>query len=100
MSNWQYDEFKHCGVDYSNTTEAEIYDEQHQKFRDYEKEFKGMLDSLQLANTEDLTVVDLGCGTGSTAILAAKVFDQTGGNIPGQFWHVSLTCGFLQQAER
>jgi len=59
-----YDEYKHCGVDYSKATQAEEYDDQHQKFRDYEKEFKGMLEFLELQNTADQTVVDLGCGTG------------------------------------
>ena len=39
MQSWIYDESKHCGVDYSKSTQAEAYDDQHQKFRDYEKEF-------------------------------------------------------------
>lgn len=34
--NWTFDEYKHCGVDYADIKEAEIYDEQHTKFRDYE----------------------------------------------------------------
>ena len=74
MHSWMYDEYKHCGIDYSKAMQAEAYDDQHQKFRDYEKEFRGMLEFLELRNTTDQTVVDLGCGTGATAIFAAGLF--------------------------
>lgn len=74
MSKWLYDEGKHCGVDYSKADQAEMYDEQHQKFRDYEKEFKRMMDFLELRNTRDMTLVDMGCGTGATSIFAANFF--------------------------
>ena len=32
---WQYDEMKHCGVDYSDVEEVAAYDTMHKKFRDY-----------------------------------------------------------------
>ncbi len=51
-----------------------MYDDQHQKFRDYKKEFKEMLEFLELQNAEDKTVVDLGCGTGATSLYAADLF--------------------------
>jgi len=76
MNNWVYDEFKHCGVDYSDVQQAENYDKQHQKFRNYEKEVMDMLDYLALNNTKDMTLIDLGCGTGATAIYAAKHFKK------------------------
>lgn len=76
MNKWIYDEFKHCGVDYSKAKEAENYDEQHQKFRDYEKEFRGMMDFLELRNTDNMTIIDLGCGTGAISILAADMFKK------------------------
>ncbi|HEX3019909.1 MAG TPA: methyltransferase domain-containing protein [Chitinispirillaceae bacterium] len=79
MNSWTYDEFKHCGVDYSDIKLAEKYDEQHQKFRNYEKEFNEMLDFLSLKNTEDLSMIDLGCGTGATSIFAAKRFKKVYG---------------------
>lgn len=74
MHNWIIDEYKHCGVDYSTTATAENYDDQHQKFRNYEKEFTGMLEFLELESIEDKTIVDLGCGTGAVALLAAGKF--------------------------
>lgn len=74
MNTWLYDEFRHCGVDYSKAEQAGLYDEQHQKFRDYEKEFTEMLDFLKLQDTKNMTLLDLGCGTGAAAILAANWF--------------------------
>ena len=46
MHNWMYDEFKHCGVDYSDISQAEKYDRQHQKFRNYENEFSDLIELL------------------------------------------------------
>ena len=43
MHNWMYDECKHCGVDYAAEQQAGMYDDQHLKFRDYEKEFAQMM---------------------------------------------------------
>lgn len=79
MKNWIYDEHKHCGVDYSDAGQAENYDRQHRKFRDYEKEFHAMIEFLSLANTSGLSMIDLGCGTGATSIYAAKVFKKVYG---------------------
>ena len=33
MSDWTYNEFKHCGDDYSDAKQDEEYDERRQKFR-------------------------------------------------------------------
>lgn len=74
MTNWIYDEFKHCGVDYSKAKQAEIYDERHQKFRNYENEFNEMLNFLDIQEARGKIVVDLGCGTGAISILAAGLF--------------------------
>jgi hypothetical protein len=49
-------------VDYSEAEQAECYDERHGKFRNYEREFKKMMDFLSLHNTKHKTIVDLGCG--------------------------------------
>lgn len=74
MNNWRFDEFKHCGVDYSKIEQATAYDEQHQKFRNYEKEFLGMLEFLEIEQISAKTMIDMGCGTGATALLASQVF--------------------------
>lgn len=79
MVNWIYNEHKHCGVDYSDEKLADKYDEQHQKFRDYEKEFNNLIDFLSLKDTHELTVIDLGCGTGATSIYAAERFKKVYG---------------------
>lgn len=74
MNCWIYDESAHCGVDYSKTEQADVYDDRHRQFRNYEQEFKDMMTFLDLRNTEQLTMIDLGCGTGATAIFAAPIF--------------------------
>lgn len=74
MKRWLYDESRHRGVDYSQAGQTESYDDRHQKFRNYEKEFKGMMDFLEIENPERKTVVDLGCGTGAASVLAANRF--------------------------
>lgn len=76
MQQWHYDELRHCGVDYAKAEEAETYDAQHQQFRDYEKEFGEMMAFLGLEDAQSKTVIDLGCGTGATALYAAEVFKK------------------------
>ncbi|HCY36201.1 MAG: class I SAM-dependent methyltransferase [Candidatus Margulisiibacteriota bacterium] len=76
MNTWIYNEFKHCGVDYADVKQAENYDNQHQKFRNYEQELIGMIEFLSLQNTQEMTLIDLGCGTGATAILASAKFKR------------------------
>lgn len=92
MANWVYDEYKHCGVDYSDEKQAENYDNQHQKFRNYETEFKSMLDFLSPGNTKDLSIIDLGCGTGAASIYAAKIFKKVYG--------VDVSGVMINQAKR
>jgi len=67
---WQYDEMKHCGVDYSNQAQVDVYDKRHQRFRDYEKEAQAIIDQLGLGAND--TVIDIGCGTGAFTLYAAK----------------------------
>jgi len=73
-SNWMYDEFRHAGVDYADTQTADTYDEQHTRFRDYAKEFEEMLSFLDMTETADRTLIDLGCGTGALSVFAAEHF--------------------------
>ena len=67
---WMYDELKHSGVDYSDPTQVEVYDLNHQKFRDYEKGTKIIVNALGLGKED--TVIDMGAGTGAFAINSAK----------------------------
>ena len=67
---WQYDEMKHRGVNYANTEQVEVYDERHQKFRDYDKEAQDIIDQLALGTND--TIIDFGCGTGAFTLYAAK----------------------------
>jgi len=68
---WQFDEFKHCGVDYADPAVAEGYDAQHAKFRGKPaSESNPLLDLLGVQPGQ--TLLDIGCGTGSLAIQAAQ----------------------------
>lgn len=92
MAHWMYDEFKHCGVDYSDEAEAQSYDDQHLKFRDYEKEFGAMMEFLSMGDTRELSMIDLGCGTGAMSIHAAKAF--------GKVYGVDVSDMMLRQARK
>jgi ubiquinone/menaquinone biosynthesis C-methylase UbiE len=79
MMTWIYNERKHCGVDYSDRNISKKYDERHQTFRNYKNEFDGLLDFLGLKNTQELTLIDLGCGTGATSLFAGDRFKKVYG---------------------
>jgi putative AdoMet-dependent methyltransferase len=67
--NWFYDEQKHSGVDYTNPAQVQVYDENHQKFRDYKKDTEAVLQALGFSTPP--IVIDLGCGTGAFSRYAA-----------------------------
>jgi putative AdoMet-dependent methyltransferase len=92
MSNWMYDEYKHCGVDYSDPVHAENYDGQHQKFRNYEQEFNAMLEFLSIRDAHELTLIDLGCGTGAMSVYAAQRFKKVFG--------VDVSDAMIRQAKK
>ncbi|UVI30462.1 class I SAM-dependent methyltransferase [Paenibacillus spongiae] len=92
MNNWTYDEFKHCGVDYADPEQAEIYDSRHQKFRNDEQEFAGFLSRMPFEHHQELTLLDMGCGTGAAAIHASKHFRM--------IYAVDVSEAMLQQARR
>ena len=68
--NWQYDEFNQVGKDYSLPAEVEVYDSSHAGFRDVGKEANAVLDHLAIGINDVL--IDLGTGTGTFAIQAAR----------------------------
>ncbi len=67
---WQFDEFKQVGRDYTARREVEIYDSTHAQFRDLAAECNNALDLLELEPGSML--VDIGCGTGTFVIEAAR----------------------------
>lgn len=72
MKDWFYNELNHVGVDYSQKETASIYDDQMESFRDYAKEAKLFIEKLNVDAPEEMSVVDIGCGTGAFAVHAAK----------------------------
>ncbi|MBW2622489.1 MAG: class I SAM-dependent methyltransferase [Deltaproteobacteria bacterium] len=67
---WQYDELKHSGVDYADPAQAQVFDTRHQRFRDYEEETRATLELLEIR--PEHTIIDMGVGTGSFALNAAR----------------------------
>ncbi len=92
MENWMYNEFKHCGVDYSDLKHATRYDKKHNKFRDYEKEVIYMIEKLALHNTKELTLIDMGCGTGAFCVNASGYFKK--------IYAVDVSEAMIQQAKQ
>jgi putative AdoMet-dependent methyltransferase len=68
-ADWQFDETKFSGVDFSQEEEVAVYDSMHKKFRDYRKASEEIIRRLQL--NSDSIVIDLGSGTGAFALNAA-----------------------------
>ncbi|HMK53398.1 MAG TPA: class I SAM-dependent methyltransferase [Methanobacteriaceae archaeon] len=66
---WYYNE-KQSGVDYLDPQIAREYDNEHQKFRNFEVESEQIIQNLGI--TPDDTVLDFGCGTGGIALNLAK----------------------------
>jgi ubiquinone/menaquinone biosynthesis C-methylase UbiE len=70
IPEWQYDEFKHCGVDFSNPAEVELYEEKHSQMRNFKQETQDMIDLIGISNKD--SVIDFGCGTGAFTLNAAN----------------------------
>ena len=66
IPQWQRDETRQVGTDFSDPAQVAIYDNYHQKFRDIKAENESMLDYLDLKSNH--TVLDMGAGTGFFAI--------------------------------
>lgn len=76
MKDWMYDEFSQVGVDYSIEDVVDDYDAVMEQFRNYDQEAKAFVHQLGVAKTEELTVIDIGCGTGAFSIHAAQYFKK------------------------
>ena len=73
-TGWTYDETKHCGVDYHDAEQVRRYDENHLRFRNYDREVQALLTELNLPDPKQCSLADMGCGTGALAVTAAKHF--------------------------
>ena len=68
---WQYDERLKSSVDYTDPATVADYDQQHARFRDFEKDARLIMQRLDLK--PEHSVIDFGCGTGAFVIPAARV---------------------------
>jgi putative AdoMet-dependent methyltransferase len=69
IPKWYYDE-KQIGLDYLDPEIAGNYDDQHQKFRNFEAEAEQIVNRLKITSKD--TLLDFGCGTGGIALNLAK----------------------------
>ena len=67
IPSWQYDEFRHFGVDFANQDEVEAYDTKQGTTVEGEAQLASELGILL-----EHTVLEFGCGTGCFAIAAAR----------------------------
>lgn len=77
--DWIYDEFTHVGVDYSDREKVTVYDDEMESFRDFDEEVKRFVKRLNVPNHKELTVIDIGCGTGAFSIHGARYFKKVYG---------------------
>ena len=89
--DWFYDESSHAGINYSQNKNAAVYDDQMESIRDYENEVKEFLKKLDAPEPENLTLVDIGCGTGAFTICAARHFKKV--------YAVDISAEMLKLAE-
>lgn len=71
---WQYDEYSHVGVDYSDIQEVEAFDRLMLQFRDLAGEVESM--ALALEPGPDSCLWDIGTGTGDMALGLAHLCRQ------------------------
>lgn len=67
---WQYDEMQQVGTDYTDDKQVKAYDLHMQKLRDVKKETEDIIKIINLKS--DHSVLEIGTGTGSFAIEAAR----------------------------
>ncbi len=67
---WQYNEMQQVGTDYADEAQVEAYDRRMQRLRDVKEETEAIIKSINLKKNG--TILEIGTGTGSFAIEAAK----------------------------
>jgi putative AdoMet-dependent methyltransferase len=68
--DFQYNEMSQAGADHADPKRAHAYDSKMRKFRNYEEEAKGIATILNI--NKQMTVLDIGAGTGALTIELAK----------------------------
>ncbi|WP_440946282.1 class I SAM-dependent methyltransferase [Methanosarcina sp. T3] len=63
---WYYDEFKQCGVDYTDIEEVNTYDLRMQNLRNIENESNRIRELLKIKKSD--VVLEIGTGTGELAL--------------------------------
>jgi ubiquinone/menaquinone biosynthesis C-methylase UbiE len=71
VPKWQYNEFRHIGVDFSDLEQVLTYDERQQTKLEEER---ALVKTLGIASGQ--VVVEFGCGTGTFALAAAETGAQ------------------------
>ena len=67
---WQYNEIQQVGTDYTDEAQVKAYDQCMQRLRDVNEETETIIKSINLKKNE--TILEIGTGTGSFAIEAAR----------------------------
>ena len=67
---WYYNEMEQAGTDYADIRDVEAYDARMLKLRDIREEIEKILITLDIK--QDQTLLEIGCGTGEFAIMAAE----------------------------
>ena len=65
-TKWQYNEFQHSGVNFSNVDEVKAYDDYMQKMRGITSEIEKIKTAVELES--DDVILEIGTGTGELAI--------------------------------
>jgi ubiquinone/menaquinone biosynthesis C-methylase UbiE len=65
-----FDEYRQDGKDYGDPRIAEAYDEGHARFRDFDRESEDIFAAIAVG--PDHVIMDIGAGTGSFALRAAR----------------------------
>ncbi len=63
---WQYDGLRHSRVDDGDPSQAAVYDERHQRFRDYRKDAEAILGRRGVKPGN--AILNMGTGTGAFAL--------------------------------
>lgn len=68
---WMFDESKSVGVDYFDKRLVDQYDQEHEKFRNFDDEAAEITETLGLSGIS--VILDMGCGTGGLAIRLSRI---------------------------